>query len=138
MTKDDRLNALKKTLDDLLPEPLEHDARILLWKYITVYTIKKKHDNTGGKWKKAWYKLIGYPLAALGYIRDVRVNSTAGKFLFGEFAKFGTLTATLKRVKKSAMCQGSEDYITPSVGWDKCHLAVQICEVLNLYDPGHC
>jgi len=138
-TKAERLRALKKTLDDLLPEPLESDARILLWQFIQVFKAKKRYDNTDKWYKKAWYGAVFGPMAVVGYVRDVRVNSTAGKLLFGDFAKFGTLTATLKRVKK-AHWEERHTYGVIVTGdlHAQYNLAVQICEVLGDYDPDHC
>jgi len=143
-TKAERLRALKKTLDDLLPEPLESDARILLWQFIQVFKAKKRYDKTNKWYKKAWYAAVFGPMAVVGYVRDVRVNSTAGKLLFGEFAKFGTLTATLKRVIKHGLGEPATYYNGLPITYidqdraDRYNLAIQICEVLNDWDEGHC
>ena len=106
MTKDQRLTALKARLDELLPGPEKLEAKILLWQFIQVFKARKRYDATGSIAKKAWYIALFGPMLVSGYIRDVRVNSTVGKMLFGDFAKFGTLTATLKRVKEARPITG--------------------------------
>ena len=131
MSKSDRLEALKETLDKVLPNTLmNYDARVMLFTFIKGFKILRYRKDSKG-WAKAWYTFIAVPMFIDGYIRDVRVNSTTGKLLFGDFSikdkYFGlsTLTGTLQRVIDSG--SKAENY----------DLACQIGIVLNDYDPGH-
>ena len=126
MSKEQRLEDLEQTLRGLLPYPIYLDSLLLLKQFIKVFEIKEKLET-----EKNWFKRIslytqGYAILADGYIRDLRVNSTAGRILFPTHHKFGTLTATMKRVKKAG---------SPA---DELILAIQVCVVLNDYDPNHC
>ena len=124
MSKSDRLEALKETLDEVLPDTLmNYDARVMLFTFIKGFKILRYRKDSKG-WAKVWYTIIAIPMFFDGYIRDVRVNSTTGKKLFPEQYQFGTLTATIQRVVTST---GNKNY----------DLAMQIAEVLNDYDPGH-
>ncbi len=132
MSKSERLEELKEALDEALPSTLmNYDARAMLFTFIKGFKILRYRKDSKG-WARAWYTIIAIPMFIDGYIRDVRVNSTTGKKLFGDYSikdkYFGlsTLTGTLIRVQKAG--PSAENY----------DLAVQICEVLNQYDPGHC
>ena len=125
-----RLARLYKVLDKKLLFYEKPEIWLLLKQFIAFFELKKRHDNTGGKWKRAWYKLIGAPLLLDGYIRDLRVNRLIGTRLFDEAPKkkFETFTDRLQRIKANP-----DEYSAEHVA-----LAVQICEVLNDYDEGHC
>lgn len=143
MSKKERLEALKEALDISLPSTLQnYDAKAMLWTFITGFKILRYRKDSKG-WTRVWYTLIAVPLFIDGYVRDVRVNSTTGKKLFGKYAEFGTLTATLKRIKKAEPAKGAlgSDGYDSKYGFisaKKYDLSRQICEVLDDYDPGHC
>lgn len=139
--KSDRLQALNKRIDTILDPPYSHQAKLLLWQFVKVFKIKKHYEQETNWIKKAWYLLVGIPLAVDGFIRDVQLNSVLGPRLFPKsYVKFGPLTSTLNRVLKSE----------PNTASTRIHrkygvikngqylMAVQICEVLNDYDPNHC
>lgn len=128
MSKEQRL----KDLQDMLHKELGwaflyREAELLLDQFIYGFTLKKNHDTEGRFLHRVWYKLVALPVFLDGYIRDVRLNHLIGRKLFGEHYRFGTLTATLKRTKERADPRSREFA-----------LAVQVCEVLNDYDEGHC
>lgn len=132
MGKAEKLAALQDAMDEALPNTLmNYDARVMLFTFIKGYKILRYRKDSKG-WIRAWYTLIAVPMFIDGFIRDVRVNSTTGKKLFGDLSikdkYFGlsTLTGTLIRVKAGGPSAQNYD------------LAVQICKTLNLYDPGHC
>lgn len=131
MTKAQRLEALKETLDAELGGFMRLDAGLLLWQFINGFKIKRYREDAKGL-ARVWYTIIAIPLFFDGFIRDVRVNSTAGKYMFGDLAigdkkylGLSTLTGTLWRVVAAGPT--AQNY----------KLAVQIGEVLNDYDPGH-
>jgi|GEM_PF-2639998 len=159
MTKAERLRALKEKLeyyeDKGVINKLERvDACILLDQFVYLFEFKKKRKNTGGRWKKGYYSVLGWMIFASGIKRDLRVNDTLGYKFFGEFAKrgkFKTLTSTLKRVKGAKTLITNVDhtgnfedvlqYCDPKYGCvsvEYYNLAVQICLVLNDWDEGHC
>jgi len=119
--------ALRKKLRELLHFPNEQRALLLLEGFIEAYKLRDKIKRTNNRFKKLWYKIRFANIIVPGYILDVRVNYTVGRKLFGDYVTWPTLTATLKRVKKKAP-HNSKAY----------QLAVQVCQVLDLYDPGHC
>jgi len=124
----ERLEKLKEKLKALLPKDEYEDAMQLLREFKFVFEVKQHYDSTGGWWKKLYYKIVVAPVLIHGYILDINVNRTAGRRMFGKYALPGTLTATLKRVKKGERIT-SPEYL----------LAKQICEVLNDIDKdGHC
>lgn len=132
MGKSERLEALNEILNEALPNTLMNlDARAMLFTFIKGYKILRYRKDSKGL-ERIWYTIIAIPMFFDGIIRDVRVNSTTGKKLFGDLSikdkYFGlsTLTGTLIRVQKAGPSAQNYD------------LAVQICEVLNDYDPGHC
>jgi len=131
MGKSERLAALGNTLNEILSGVYEADARLLLIQFVKGFKIISYRKQATGL-RRAWYTFIAVPLLLDGYIRDVRVNSTTGKKLFGDLSVkdkyFGlsTLTGTLIRVKKAGPT--AQNY----------ELAVQICQVLSDYDSGHC
>lgn len=143
MTKKEMKDALIKNMKEVLPVLMLGDALILLDQFEKLFEMKKYAEKEKG-WKKYYYYTIGYSIGLGAYIRDVRVNSMAGKYLFGNFAKFGTLTATLWRIKKAEIKNdglGNIYAYHPKYGnidIDRYKLAMQICEVLNNYDEGHC
>jgi len=145
MTKAQKLAALEKTLAQELKGAEYFDARVLLKQFIAGFKIKAFHAKAKGL-EKLWYKIIAIPLFFDGFIRDVRVNSTSGKKLFGAYSVkdkyFGlsTLTGTLIRVKQAEPIN-TKEFTHPAYGLiskEKVMLAHQICEVLNDYDKGHC
>lgn len=125
MTKKAMKKALQRKIRNMLPLVEALDALALLDQFEKVYEIKKYAEKAKGI-KKYWYYTVGYMVAIDGYIRDVRVNSTAGKALFGKYATFGTLTATLWRIKEAGPTAPNYE------------IAMQICAVLNNYDKKHC
>lgn len=133
MTNEQKLEDLKEELRAKLPLVIWVDACILLDQFIRVFDYKRRHDNTGGFFKRAFYKSVIYGMLVDGYIRDLRINATAGKILFPKhyksdsWHKQSTLTATMKRVK-------SDLFALPAHRGT----ATRICEVLNDYDPEHC
>lgn len=134
---------MKENLQDRikkeLPIAYQIDALILLDQFEKIFEIKRYAEEEDGI-KKYYYYTIGYTAALNGYVRDIRVNSTAGKYMFGDYAELGTLTATLWRIK-SAIPDGKGNYVHEDYGVisaEKYDLAMEICAVLNNYDEGHC
>lgn len=132
MSKSVRLEALRDKIDEVIPSYLQPDVKVMLWQFIKGFKIKRYREESTGL-KRFWYTLIAVPLFVDGFIRDVRVNSTAGKYLFKEYSRgdrkyagLSTLTGTLWRVKAAGKKAPNYD------------MAVQICEVLNDYDENHC
>ena len=126
MSKSARLTALKSKIDEVIKSPIRRFfTKVLLWMFIKGFKIKAYYKDATGL-ARAWYIFIALPLFLYGYVLDVCINQTVGKKQFGDAWEFGTLTATMWRVKKL----GSE-----AQGYD---FSVQICLVLSDYDPGHC
>ena len=131
MSKSERLHALIDKINEVIPSYLQPDVKTMLWQFVKGYKIKAYREEATGI-KRAWYTIIAVPLFIDGFIRDVRVNSTAGKYLFGsysigdrKYAGLSTLTGTIQRIVDA----GPE---APNY-----ELAVQIGTVLNDYDEGH-
>ena len=143
MTPEQKLNELKEELRGKLPLHIYLDACILLDQFIRVFDYKRRHDNTERgsgifgyikyQSKRLFYKAVVAGMLADGYIRDLRINATAGKILFPKhyksdsWHKQSTLTATMKRVK-------ADLFAVP----DHRGTAIRICIVLNDHDPDHC
>ena len=133
MTPEQRLEELKEELRGKLPFYIYLDSCILLDQFIRVFDYKRRHDNTGGFFKRLFYKSVIYGMLVDGYIRDMRINATAGKILFpkhyksSSWHKQSTLTATMKRVK-------ADLFAVPAHRGT----AIRICIVLNDHDPDHC
>ena len=126
MSKKARLDALNKKLDVELEGVRKYMAKILLWMFIKGFKIKRFFGEEDNILKKIGYIIIAIPLFSYGYILDVCVNQAVGPQFFGRNYGFGTLTATLWRVKKEG--KAAKGYA----------FAMQICEVLNDYDESHC
>ena len=140
MGKAKRLKELQDMLADELSGLYAADARVLLLQFVNGFKVLKYRKQSVG-WARVWYTFIAGVTFIDGYMRDVRVNSTTGKFLFGEYAKFGTLTATLIRVKQAKLGASTGAYVHPKYGtlsMQRYNIAVQICRVLSDYDEGHC
>lgn len=126
MSKQIRLNDLRKCIDDTIDNTFRRIAtKVLLWMFIKGFKIKAYYEDATGL-AKAWYIFIALPLFIYGYILDVLVNQTVGKDQFGDAWEFGTLTATMWRVKK--LGPKAKGYV----------FAVKICLVLSDYHKGHC
>ncbi len=126
MSKKARLDALNKELDNKLEGFRKYAAKLLLWMFIKGFKIKRYFSEESNILKKIGYVLVAIPLFKNGYVLDVAVNQMVAQEFFGKNYEFGTLTATLWRVKKEG--EKAKGYV----------FAMQICEVLNDYDEGHC
>lgn len=151
-SKGERLISLKIKLNEVLPAHMLVEALILLDQFEKGFEIIRYHNQSEGI-EKLWYKIIGFLLFIDGILRDVRLNSGlgdcklcrkyffgVGQYLFGDFSKFGTLTATLIRVKESKLTHDGR-YFHMAYGYisvERYELACQICEVLSDYEKGHC
>lgn len=140
MSKSERLEALKIKIDEVIESPVRRFfTKLLLAMFIAGFKIKRYYQESTGLWK-LWYIIIALPLFLYGYVLDVLINATVGKNQFGKFSKFGTLTATLWRVKKAEKLNDIEYYHSEYgvIAIEKYNFAVQVCEVLNDQDEGHC
>lgn len=126
MSKSDRLRTLTQKIDEVIDSTIRRIAtKIMLWMFIKGFKIKRYYKDSTG-FTRAWYIFIAIPLFLYGYTLDVAINQTVGKDQFGEAYEFGTLTATLWRVRK--LGPDAKGFM----------FMVQICQVLSDYDSGHC
>ena len=70
-------------------------------------------------------KIIGYPFAVVGFFLDITYNLTYATYKFRDLPRELLFTSRLIRYKAGP------------IGWRRSK-AVEICNVLNKYDEGHC
>lgn len=133
--KQQRLDQLNKDLDLWLSKKNAERAKLLLSKFVYIFTEKERMQSLSG-WRRALLTARLWPIAVKWYLYDIFVNSTAGRELFVWFAELGTFTATLERVKQDYKNNPNiRDGILHQARYNR---AKQICEILNLFDPNHC
>ena len=97
---------------------------VLLIQFIVLFTLYYKHYPDFPWWLKAF--------AVIFWIEDVLLNITVFSVFYLEVPKEWTITERMSRYKKQFSHESNW------LAWWRHRSAVNLCRILNLFDPDHC